>query len=289
MSVKNKPIFPILFCWGFILLSSVVTAQNSSKAYFHIYQFQSAPFPHPERDGSDQRYRDSSVAVFIPEGFVATETINFVLYFHGWNNDIQKTCEEFQLLEQFAESKVNAILLLPQGAKNAKDSFYGKLEDAQGLQHLLTEVMDSLFVHQQIKRKMIGNIILSAHSGGFQGLAQSLQKGGLTDKISDVILFDGLYRFRDVFLEWILKEEGRFIHIHTNFGYGPEEEVEVLMQDLSEKQASYFHTEEQNLSLEDLKNQRVIFIYSDLKHHEVIFERNQFCVFLNSSIIPKIE
>ncbi len=62
-----------------------------------------------------------------PKDLSTTEKINFVVYFHGWNNNIDSACAQFDLIEQFSESNKNAIFVFPEGPKNSPDSFGGKV------------------------------------------------------------------------------------------------------------------------------------------------------------------
>ena len=71
-----------------------------------------------------------------PKDLSTTEKINFVVYFHGWNNNIDSACAQFDLIEQFCESNKNAIFVFPEGPKNSPDSFGGKLEEKDGLEKL---------------------------------------------------------------------------------------------------------------------------------------------------------
>ena len=119
-----------------------------------VPQFSSAPFPHPNRINghiyndktysAEEHYSDSSVAIFIPKGFRPTEKINIVVYFHGWNNNIDSACAQFNLIEQFCESDKNAIFVFPEGPKNSPDSYGGKLEEKNGLNNLINDVIKFL-------------------------------------------------------------------------------------------------------------------------------------------------
>ena len=65
------------------------------------------------------------MAIFVPKGFRAGEATNLVFYFHGWRNNVDDTLKQFRVAEQLAASGVNAILVLPEGPKDAPDSFGG--------------------------------------------------------------------------------------------------------------------------------------------------------------------
>jgi hypothetical protein len=119
-----------------------------------LTQFALAPFPHPQRAeghtyhgetfSAEKHYADSTVAIFIPQGFHETGRIDFVIHFHGWRNHVAAVLPHYRLIEQFTESRRNAILVVPQGPYDAPDSFGGKLEDQDGFRRFMYEVLVTL-------------------------------------------------------------------------------------------------------------------------------------------------
>jgi len=263
-----------------------------------VPQFSSAPFPHPNRinghvyDGktysAQEHYSDSSVAIFIPKGFKSTEKIDFVIYFHGWNNNIDSACAQFNLIGQFCESNKNAIFVFPEGPKNSPISFGRMLEENNSLKNLIDYAINFLIKQQKIEFTKVGNIILAGHSGAYRVISFCLMHGGLTPNILDVILFDALYGQTEKYVHWIENFNGRFINIYTDNG-GTKEETEGLMDDLDGWEIPYFNTEESQLKIIDLKNNRLIFIHTDLSHNEVISGTNQLRDYLMSSKLSLIE
>jgi len=281
-----------------ISFSQSLTERYQSLGEMFVPQFTSAPFPHPDRKNghvyddktysAQEHYSDSSVLIFIPKGFRQEEKINFVIYFHGWNNNIDSACAQFNLIEQFGESNTNAIFVFPEGPKNSPDSFGGRLEEKDGLKNLIDDVLKYLNQTGKLNSYKIGDIILAGHSGAYRVISFCLIRGGLTSNISDVILFDALYGQVEKFSFWINNFSGRFIDIYTDNG-GTKEESENLMNDLTAWQIPYLKTEELKLKPSDLINNRLIFIHTDLTHNEVISARKQFLNYLSSSKISKIK
>lgn len=280
-----------------LLLTGFSFSQPLTERYNHlgemfVPQFSSAPFPHPNRINghvyddktysAQEHYSDSSVAIFIPNGFKPEEKINFVVYFHGWNNNIDSACAQFDLIEQFCESEKNAIFVFPEGPKNSPDSYEGRLEEKDGLKNLIDDVLDFLMKQKKIESTKIGNIILAGHSGAYRVISFCLIRGGSTSNISDVILFDALYGQTEKFVYWIENYNGRFINIYTDNG-GTKYETENLLNDLDAWEIPYFKTEESQLKIDDLKNSRLIFIHTELTHNEVISNRKQFREYLKTS------
>ncbi len=292
----------------FILVLAIVLyrlsfSQPLAERYNHlgqmfIPQFSSAPFPDSKRINghvyddktysAEEHYSDSSVAIFIPKGFKPAEKINFVVYFHGWNNNIDSACAQFDLIEQFCESNKNAVFVFPEGPKNSPDSYGGRLEEKDGLKNLINDVLKFLSVNVKLKSKKVGSIILAGHSGAYRVISFCLMRGSLTKNISDVILFDALYGQTEKFAYWIENFKGRLINIYTDNG-GTKGETGSLMDDLNDWEIPYFKTEELQLKIDDLKNNRLIFIHTNLTHNEVISARKQFRDYLRTSKLPSYE
>lgn len=287
----------------FIISAEFSFSQSLAERYkqfgeMFVPQFSSAPFPHPNRINghvyddktysAQEHYSDSSVAIFIPKGFKKTDKIDFVVYFHGWNNNINSACAQFNLIEQFCESNKNAIFVFPEGPKNSPDSFGGRLEEKDGLKNLIDDVLDFLLKQQKIGSTKAGNIILAGHSGAYRVISFCLMRGGLTPNISDVILFDALYGQTEKYVHWIENFDGRFINIYTDNG-GTKYESESLMDDLDAWGILYFKTEESQIKIDALKNSRLIFIHTELTHNEVISKRKQFRDYLMTSKLSMIK
>lgn len=272
--------------------SQPLTERYKQFGEMYVPQFSSAPFPHPNRINghvyddktysAQEHYSDSSVAIFIPIGFKPSEKINFVVYFHGWNNNIDSACAQFKLIEQFSESNKNAIFVFPEGPKNSPDSYGGRLEEKAGLKNLIDDVLIFLMKEQKIESTKAGSIILAGHSGAYRVISFCLMRGGLTPNISDVVLFDALYGQTEKYVHWIENFDGRFINIYTDNG-GTKYESESLMDDLDAWGILYFKTEESQIKIDALKNNRLIFIHTALTHNEVISKRKQFRDYLMTS------
>jgi len=278
--------------------TQVITERYKDLGEIYILEIASAPFPHHERINGhtyngktysqQEHYNDSSVVVFIPKGFRPTAQTNIVVYFHGWNNNIDSASAQFNLIEQFSHSNKNAIFVFPEGPKNSPDSFGGKLEEENGFKKLIDDVLKILSEKGKLNSTNIGNIILAGHSGAYRVISYCLSLGGLTPNISDVILFDALYWNTEHFTNWIEDYRGRFINIYTDKG-GTKNETDKMMNSLNTKRIEYFKIDEVELKRYHLLNNRVIFIHSDLTHNEVISKREQFLLFLKTSELLTID
>lgn len=287
--------------WFAPLLAFAATAQDPlvqtyvSQGQLILTQLPAAPFPHPKRAeghryhdefySAKDHYSDSTVAIFIPKGFRETGRIDFVVHFHGWRNHVAGVLRRYQLVEQLVASGRNAVLVVPQGPFDAPDSFGGKLEDPNGFKQFMGQVADTLKDKSALKRKdfQIGNLILSAHSGGYEVLAAVLDQGGLTEHVKEVWLFDALYAQTDKFLAWS-GSHGRFLDIYTEHG-GTKNETEQLMATLNQRGIPFLQTKETQVTPDQLRTNRFVFLLSDLEHDDVLDKHHTFRDFLETSCL----
>ena len=278
------------------LAAQSLEAAFASQGRLILAPFASAPFPHPDRAQghtykgklypAEAHYSDSTVALFIPRGFRETGTVDLVIHFHGWTNTVAGTLTTFHLVEQLIASGKNAVLVIPEGPSNAPDSFGGKLEDADGFKRFMAEVVTTLRARANFKSPdfSVGRIILSGHSGGYRVIAGILDRGGLAKNADEVWLFDALYGRTDSFLAWADHTRGRLINIYTDHG-GTKEESEKLQSRLTTRGTPFLLTEETSLTAAALRQTPLIFIHTDLAHAEVADKRQQFALFLNTSVL----
>jgi hypothetical protein len=286
-----------------LCVSVTVHAQSLSETYagsgeMIVTQLPSAPFPHPQRvEGhkykeqffsAQEHYSDSTVAIFIPKGFRETGRVDFVVHFHGWQNNVAGTFKRYKLVEQLFASGRNAVLVVPEGPRNASDSFGGKLEDPGGFKRFMTDVMETLRQKSALKKKdfTLGQIILSGHSGGYEVISSIVDCGGLSDRVSEVWLFDALYAQTDKFLAWFDQQHGRWLNIYTEHG-GTKAETEKLMAQLKERGTAFFAAKEAEAKLPVLQTNSLIFLYTELEHNDVLDKHSTFQTFLESSRLEK--
>ncbi|MGA2247636.1 MAG: D-alanyl-D-alanine carboxypeptidase/D-alanyl-D-alanine-endopeptidase [Verrucomicrobiota bacterium] len=261
-----------------------------------VTQFVNAPFPHPDRAAGHryhdeffpaaEHYSDSTVALFIPKQFRAAARVDVVVHFHGWRHTVAGTLEEYKLIEQFAGSGKNAVLLVPQGPRNAADSFGGKLEDTNGFKAFMDEAAGKLRAAGVLARTNfdIGSVILSGHSGGYHVMAAILNHGGLAGKIREVWLFDALYGNADDFVAWQKNADGRLLDLYTDHG-GTKEESELIMANYQTNGVNVFAAEDTNAIPQNLETNRIVFLHSDLAHDDVLSKRGAFGEFLKTSCL----
>ena len=291
-----------LFRWCptfFLSLLTATTAPAGDTATHYadfgqliVTQFVTAPFPHPSRTNGHtyqgklfsaaEHYADSTAAIFIPKGFRETGTIDFVVHFHGWNNTVAGTLSQFKLIEQLVASGKNAVLIVPEGPRDAPDSFGGKLEDAGGFKNFMAEVAATLRQNSALKQTnfALGNIILSGHSGGYHVMSAIVDRGGLP--VKEVWLFDALYGGTENFLAWSDHQPGRLLNIYTDHG-GTTNQTGRLMKLLQDRGTPFLAKEDSKATSVELQANRLIFLHTDMTHNEVVAKRKTFTEFLKAS------
>ncbi|MEL6177749.1 MAG: hypothetical protein AAFS10_02300 [Myxococcota bacterium] len=239
-----------------------------------------APFP-----DSDAPYRDSTVIVHIPSGFRANAdgTLDMLVHFHGLNSSVRDPLHKHRVREQLAASRRNALLVVPQGPIRANDTSGGKLDKVYGLKNLLTEValvLQDDAIQERLERTVApqgatpGLTILSAHSGGFQVLANCLARG--KHPVQEVYLFDALYGFAGIFARWL--EQTRHepaVGQHRLFSYyNPEGKLtehwtEALIQQLNKRGLAHRTVHfSGHLQPEELQRDRIVFLKTSAPHDQ---------------------
>jgi hypothetical protein len=257
-----------------------------------------APFPHPDRMSGfkykddtypyETHYHDPRVVVLIPKGFVEGPEVDLVVYFHGWLTSLTHVSEKYRLFEQFAAARKNALLVLPQGPRDAPDSFWGKITDRGGFQRMITDLLLTLKEQGRLKTTTARDVILVVHSGGYSAVSAVLDRGGLARPVREVWLFDALYGQMEQFTAWIEQGKGRFIDFYTPYG-GTKVNSEQLAIDLAKKNLPVVKKNEADLTDTDLQKGRLIFISSPLKHDEVVFQKDQFTRLLKASVLSDLK
>jgi len=284
-------------CWSLKMFGQ--QAVEGGKIYHFSSSFTS--FPDPVRSKGyyydsvyfdyPSHYMDSSVIAVIPNKWSAVDgKVDFIFWFHGWHNNIDSALSYYHLSSQFLASGRNAILVLAETAKNAPDSYGGKLEKQNDFKDLLQDVLANLR-----KRNIISpscqpnNIILAGHSGAYRVIANILQNGGVA--VREVDLFDAMYGETEKFLAWIKKDESlKFINFFTNTGGGTDEVSAGMMKDLKEQKIDFVFVEEKDLNSGVLQSGKLLFIHSTRAHNDIIFNPDRLREFLeNSPILKPIE
>jgi hypothetical protein len=228
-------------------------------------------------------YKDSSALVLIPAGFKASGSVDVLVWFHGWHNNINNALTYYHLKEQFLASHKNALLFMPEAARDAPDSYAGKLEQPGEFAGLMEELMNILRKNNIVSSSTkFGNIILAGHSGGYRAIAFILKNGAMT--VKEVDLFDALYGDTEKFDSWFRSASGnRMINWYTNEGGGTDEVSIQWMDQLVKEGIQPILVLEDSLTRPLLQKNRIVFIHSKRPHNEIIFNPDNFRLMLETS------
>lgn len=193
-----------------------------------LRNFAAAPYPDASRAhgftykgkfySARAHYSDSTVGIFIPRDYRPGKRVNFIVHFHGWNNHVSRVLRHYRLPEQVEASRVNAILLVPQGPYDVSDSGDGKLAHVPGdFARLLRASARWLRQQGKIHTSRLGRVLISSHSGGYRGASQALKIGGLSSRVREVVLFDSAYGGLRAFSQWLAAgRRRRFASVFTD-------------------------------------------------------------------------
>jgi len=282
-------------CLLIILLFASVTSfaqDNNDAVIFHI-RSSNTSFPDSARMhghtgdsvfySTADHYMDSTVLVIAPKNLDAKKKVDLIFWFHGWHNNVDNTASYYQLTRQFIASNRNAVLVLPEAAKNAADSYGGKLEKPGVFKALVADVLTGLKTQRVISDDCTaGHILLGGHSGGGRVIGHIVKNGQM--EINEVMLFDAMYSETETFMDWIKADAShRFVDMYTNYGYGPDTESHKMAILLQQQQIPYVETEESKLTPQELKTYRLTIIHSLNQHNNIIFNPDNFELFLMNS------
>lgn len=244
----------------------------------------SAPFPSVSRKGghyyrdvrypAGQHYQDSTVLIFIPQHLEPGREVNCIVHFHGWWNHTDSVLQAFKLTEQLSGSGAAAILIVPQGPRNAPDSGGGKMEEAGQFGRLLQDVLAVVAEHWQEESVRPGRVVLSGHSGGYRAMAYILLHGGWP--IEEVWLFDGLYGQLEKYAMWLERGGQRMVNLYTDDG-GTYDTSQGFLKSLRAWgiQAHEVGSGETG-ALPNLPRAGAVFWHTELGHNDVLHVKRQF-------------
>jgi hypothetical protein len=161
----------------------------------------------------DETYNDRHVLVAASPNFDPKAPGVIVVYFHGNNATLQRdVVARQQAPQQVAASRLNAVLVAPQMAVDARDSSAGNFWREGGFAAFLNEAEARIAkFYPNATRADFARmpVVIVAYSGGYLPAAFSLAHGGAGGRIKGVVLLDALYGEPDKFARWIEQERGR--------------------------------------------------------------------------------
>jgi hypothetical protein len=263
-----------------------------------IVPLPSAPYPHPSRANGHvyqnklydaaTHYSNSNVAIFVPDGWQPNDgAIDAVVHFYGWNHDIQSTLQTYRLREQLVASRRNAVLIVPEGPTNAPDSGDGKLElDENGFSRFMSDVCTWLENAHISNTGRPGRIVITAHSGGYGGAGGVLARGGMNERITDVVLFDAAYGYYDAFASWARLPDRHLLSIFTD---DTSTGNTALMGKLQGATPNLFVWLAEDMTLPRLQTRRPTFVLTtSVAHDELLQKYSWYSLFLQATALSEI-
>ncbi len=282
---------------SFLFITTNSAAQNIPGAVtFHIYSPHTS-FPDTGRAKGhlydsvlytvNEHYRDSTVLIIAPKNLDAKKKLDMIFWFHGWRNNVDTAAAFYELTKQFIASKRSAVLVLAETARNAPDSYGGKLENPGDFKALVADVLQGLKAQKLIPQNCAsGHILLGGHSGAYRVMARIIKNGGMA--IDETMLFDALYAETDIFMDWIKADAGhRFINLYTDHG-GTEDETKAMEKMVDEAGINNFKVEETALVPAQLNAHPIIFIHSLKQHNDIVNQDNFRLMLENEPFLRKL-
>jgi hypothetical protein len=228
-----------------------------------------------------EHYTDSSAYIFVPAYFDKTKPFHFIFWFHGWGNNIDSALIEYKLKEQFNAAHLNAIFIFPEGPRNAPDSYGGKFEEAGVFNLFVKDILEFLTKEKIISSKdRPVDLVYAGHSGAYRVMSYLLVNSSYTCKA--ILLFDALYGQQEKFVMYLQQQPScKMINIYTDNG-GTMQNSKDLMMDMDAWKWKYILKQDEEITAGDLKNNRLIFIHSNVEHNAVVTHYNNFQRFLEA-------
>lgn len=215
-------------------LTKLVRFETSPFPYDGVMPHNGEPFLNHEEDGrkahktrsgriyyQDETYNEERVLLHIPKGFDIEKPAYMVLFFHGHGATLERDIINRQRVpQQLSRAGVNAVLVAPQFAKNARDSSAGKFWQPGGARKFVQEAerkLGELYgVPGLAGRFKNMPIFIVGYSGGFLPTAWTLARGGISKRVKGVALMDGLYGHQKTFSRWISRHrDAIFVSAYT--------------------------------------------------------------------------
>jgi len=263
----------------FHIHSSHTSFPDTGRAKGHIYE--------NKLYTAKEHYTDSTVLIIAPQNLDAKKTVDLVFWFHGWGNNVDSAAARYELTKQFIASKRNAVLVLAETARNAPDSYGGKLENMGVFKGLVADVTEALKLKKIIPQNCTtGHVLLGGHSGAYRVMARIIKNGQMP--IDETMLFDALYGETNIFVDWIKADtRHRFINLYTDHG-GTFDESKAMSKLLDDDDILNLQVEEKALVPAQLRGHPIIFIHSLKAHNDIVSPDNFRLMLENEPFLKKL-
>lgn len=268
-----------------LFLSNCIATLNANAQGKQLsFQSSNAMFPdnrfNPNYSSNDSRFNDNSAIIFVPKHFNKNKPWHYFLWFHGWNNNIYSTLEQFKLKEQLNASGINAILVMPEAAKNAQDSYCGKWEQANYFNRFMQDVNDKLVSENIINANTNGDLIIAGHSGASRVLVQIITYSNLP--IKSIFLFDAISGNEDKIASYLQNHTNcSLINLYTN-KQNTNASSKRLQQIIQKNGLAFVQKEDTQFAENDMRQTRILLMHTLLSHNDVATSNDYITKFLRA-------
>lgn len=266
------------------LIMLITSNLNAQKQF--TFSSGSSMFPlkitNPKYPNSDSKFNDNSCLVYVPKHFNKNKPWHFMLWFHGWNNNIQSTIEQFKLREQITLSGTNVILIMPEAVKNGNDSYCGNWEQTNYFNWFMEDVRLKLKSEKIVDNITAGNqLIISGHSGASRALVKVMDFS--STPIKSILMFDAIYSNETNIINYLKKSPScKLINLHTS-REACTSSTAKLIQLLQKEKINYLQKQDTDVTDAELRSNLILCLSSNLSHNDVPVSYNYLSRFLKAS------
>jgi len=217
----------LLILFIFLLVRSLAAGwHDTGYGKWIVARFECTPFP--DTTFADSGLADNSVYIFVPAGYQAEKEIHLIIDHHGHgaiidpdNNEKPSYPEIHRQSYQLFESRKNAILVMPQAARNRASSSAGRFAQYGIFAAFVKEICTFLKSESVVPDSAeLGQIHINSFSGGYLITAMDISANPLDfiSHIRSVHLWDSYYGMRDIYYDWVLKHRGMLFNTYTPGG-----------------------------------------------------------------------
>lgn len=270
-----------------ILLLILISAYFNSSLAQKQFTFSSSNSMFPLKvanakyPNTDSRFNDNSCLIYVPKHFDKKKAWHFFFWFHGSTNNIQSTIEQFKLREQLILSQVNAIIVMPEAAKNAPESYAGNWEQANNFNYFMEELKLKVKSEKIVDNVTQDNqLIIAGHSSAARALVRLMDFSSTT--IRGVLLFDAIYGNEQNIVNCLKRFTNcKLINLYSQ-REGCLRSSKKLMELFGKEKMNFISKQDTDISDEELKANRIFCLSSNLSHNDIPVSFNYLSRFLKA-------
>ncbi len=191
-----------------------------------VADFANTPFP--DTTNNESGFTDNSVFIFVPLDYQPEAAIHLIIDHHGHGAIIDPRNQEkisypelHRQAYQLYESRKNAILVMPQAARDRPSSNPGKFA-WHGIFAAFIEELCLFLKNEHVtgNTAQLGQIHINSFSGGYWISAMDLSRNApeFITHIKSIHLWDSFYGQQSVYYDWVLGQRGFFFNTYTPEG-----------------------------------------------------------------------